>query len=221
MAFPLCSQTVKTHEWHGESSLNTEISWRHYLLITRTVIGINLDAFAPDCTNKAPQTRKQRTAPGYSSAVWQVVGGSKFRFWMHCKGKQQMRRESGKNRSRDKALIKPIRIYRSRRKGGEGGSQKGVDKDCINLSGRKLRSTPRSPPLPPSVAKEAGCLSSSSAEGSKLKGYSAETDLNLHCCALRYLSNIHSPIVLLTSPAPPPTALHTFYLPSCHTTSST
>lgn len=66
-----------------------------------------------------------------------------------------------------------------------GNSLRSIKAD---LSGKKSGGPPLppgSPPFPPSLAREAGCLSSSPAEGSKLRGYSAETDLNLHRCALR------------------------------------
>lgn len=50
--------------------------------------------------------------------------------------------------------------------------------------------------------------------GIKAKGYSAETDLNLHRC-VSHLSNIYNPIVLFTSPPPPPAEQLTSHFPSC------
>lgn len=83
-----------------------------------------------------------------------------------------------------------------------------------------MSSTPALDCLPPSPAsaREAGCLSSSSAEGSKLKVYSAKTDLKLLCCT-RHTSPTYTipydPRTPTTPPPPSPTELHTCYFPSC------
>lgn len=87
---------------------------------------------------------------------------------------------------------------------------------CIKpyLSGRKLRS---SPPLttPSSLLGEGSRMSfiqfSWGIKAKSLHGWNWPQFAPLRTL---HLSNIHNPIVLLTSPLPPPTVLHTCYFPS-------